>query len=83
MASYTVNKRLTASGSPRYTTSVRVKKASTVVYRQSRTFSKHSTAIQWGKDRVPDLEKNGVTQEATNITLGSLIQNTLITVVSK
>ncbi len=77
MASYTVIKRKTASGSPRYTASVRVKKASTVVYRESRTFSKKTTAVAWGKDRVHDLEKNGVHTGPPSITLGALIQKYL------
>jgi len=77
MASYTIQKRKAASGALRYTTVVRVKKGSAVVYRESRTFSKHSTAVSWGKDRVQDIEKNGVTNGATDVTLGQLIQKYL------
>jgi hypothetical protein len=48
MASYTVIKRKTADGTLRYTSAVRVKKAGSVVYSVSRTFSKHSTTVTWG-----------------------------------
>ncbi len=77
MASYTIQKRKTASGAFRYSTVIRVKKLSKVVYRESRTFSKHTTAVQWGKLRVNDIEKNGYSNSETNITLGNMIQSYL------
>ncbi len=77
MASYTIQKRKTAAGALRYTVVVRVKKGSSVVYRESRTFSKHSTAVSWGKDRIHDIEKHGFSGSATSVTLGQLIQKYL------
>jgi len=49
MASDTIVKRKTATGILRNTTIVRVKKLSKVVYRESRTFSKHVAVTQRGK----------------------------------
>jgi integrase len=77
MASYTIQKRKTASGDLRYTAVVRVKKLSKVVYRESRTFSKHTASVQWGKARVNHLEVNGYSNSNTDITLGEMIQKYL------
>ena len=77
MASYTIQKRKTAKGTLRYTTVIRVKKLSKVVYRESRTFSKHTTAVQWGKNRVNEIEKNGYQSSESSITLGQMIQKYL------
>jgi len=52
MASDTIVKRKTATGILRNTTIVHVKKLSKVVYRESRTFSKHVAVTQWGENRV-------------------------------
>jgi len=74
MASYTIVKRKTATGILRYTAVVRVKKLSKVVYRESRTFSKHVAATQWGKNRVNHIEVNGYSNQETDMTLEQAIQ---------
>ncbi|WP_394230206.1 tyrosine-type recombinase/integrase [Shewanella colwelliana] len=61
MASYSIQKREKADGSIRHRCLVRVKKNGKVLYTEQRTFTKRLAAEAWGKERVVDLETNGVT----------------------
>ena len=77
MAFYKVETRPKADGTNRYKCTVRVKQKSKIVYSEYKTFTKHAAAESWGKERVGDLERNGVPNAGTQVNLRHLISKYL------
>ncbi|MBQ4844414.1 site-specific integrase [Pseudoalteromonas sp. MMG005] len=73
MASFTIEKRKTASGEPRYKCIVREKSKGKIIHNESKTFRKNQLAESWGKKRVGELESARVTEIKNTVTLGTLL----------
>lgn len=67
MASYSIEKRVLASGEARYKTTVTVKHRSKIAKRYSKTFKKKSLATAWGKNEVRELEEGDDKQQPVTI----------------
>ncbi|APP05794.1 tyrosine-type recombinase/integrase [Vibrio harveyi] len=72
MAYYNVERRTLSGGEPRYKTTVFVKKNGRIVHRESKTFKKKALANTFGKNRVTDIEANGLNGVKV-CTIGELI----------
>lgn len=68
MAFYKVEARPKADGTNRYKCTVRVKQKGKIVYSEYKTFTKNAAAESWAKERVGDLERNGVPNSGTQKT---------------
>ncbi|NAW84906.1 hypothetical protein CAG71_00295 [Photobacterium halotolerans] len=71
MASYSIQTRQLASGEKRYKTSVVLKKNSKIIHREARTFKQKAQAVHFGKQRVRELEDQGL-DTTTVTTIGEL-----------
>ena len=58
MASFSIQKRILASGEPRFKATVTVKHKGDIVNRYSKTFKMKSLATAWAKHQVQELEHN-------------------------
>lgn len=72
MASYSIETRKLKSGELRYKTTIIVKKNSRIIHRESKTFRKKDLARTFGKNRVTELESQGVLKAKT-VPLGELL----------
>ncbi|MGL5948222.1 MAG: site-specific integrase [Aeromonas sp.] len=80
MAYLTIQKRVTADGTPRWRCAVSVKEKGEYVYRESKTFIRLALAKSWGRKRVEQLELHGIPSDAptaSGTTLRSLMQRYL------
>jgi integrase len=77
MASLSIKKRTKSNGEARYLALIRVSKNGSVVYNESRTFSKNSAAKSWGRNRILEIEENGYKNQETTLTLGDLLNKYL------
>ncbi|MBE0369217.1 site-specific integrase [Pseudoalteromonas aurantia] len=73
MASFTIEKRKTSAGEPRYKCIVREKSKGKIIHNESKTFRKNQLAESWGKKRVGELEASRVTEIKNTVTLGTLL----------
>ncbi|WP_422824062.1 hypothetical protein [Xenorhabdus entomophaga] len=75
MAYYSIEKRPRADGTLRYRCTVGVKSGGKYIYRENRTFIKHSHAKTWGAKRVVELEQNGIPThgDVDELTVGDLL----------
>ncbi|WFQ80353.1 site-specific integrase [Xenorhabdus sp. SF857] len=75
MAYYSIEKRPRADGTLRYRCTVGVKSGGKYIYRENRTFGKHSHAKTWGAKRVAELEQNGIPTRGNidDFTVGDLL----------
>lgn len=55
----TIKARKQANGSTRYTAIVRIRRGTTVMHRESRTFTHRTAALSWAKHREVALENPG------------------------
>jgi hypothetical protein len=60
MASFTITKRQKANGSYSYRCGIVVKKKSTIIHREYKTFSKKETARTWGIARCSAIEEGEI-----------------------
>ncbi|CCN85471.1 Putative Integrase [Vibrio nigripulchritudo SFn27] len=60
MASFTIEKRTLKSGESRFKVTIFVKKGGRIIHRESKTFRKKEIARTHGKNRVQDIETQGV-----------------------
>ena len=72
MAYFNIEKRTLNNGDLRYKTTVFVKKQGKILHRESKTFKKKALAATYGKNRVTDLEENGL-NPLRACTIGKLI----------
>ncbi|MEI6896027.1 MAG: site-specific integrase [Psychromonas sp.] len=72
MASFSITKYTLLSGESRYKVTVTVKHKSLIIHRESKTFKKKLLATTFGKNRVADLEENGI-NSVTSCSIGTLI----------
>ena len=72
MAYFNIERRTLSNGDPRYKTTVFVKKNGRIVHRESKTFKKKALANSFGKNKVTDIEANGL-NSTTICTIGELI----------
>ncbi len=72
MAYFNIEKRTLNNGDPRYKVTVFVKKHGAILHRESKTFKKKALANTFGKNRVADLEENGL-NSLRACTIGKLI----------
>jgi len=77
MASLSIKKRTKSNGEARYLALIRVSKNGSVVYNESRTFSKNSAAKSWGRNRILEIEEKGYKNGETTLTLGDLLNKYL------
>jgi integrase len=72
----TIKARKQANGSTRYTAIVRIRRGTTIVHRESRTFTHHSAAQSWARHREVALENPAelTRQPQCTATLGQLIR---------
>lgn len=77
MASFTIQKRTTKAGVIRYRSLVRLLDKDVCVYSTSRTFSKKIAATTWGKQRVLELEEDGIPKPNADVTVKMLISDYL------
>lgn len=73
MASVTIDKRQKANGEFSFRCTVRVKKNSVIIHRESRTFSKKELAKTWGKTQKEAAELNSITKQDKVVTLTYLL----------
>lgn len=72
MAYFNIEKRTLNNGDLRYKATVFVKKHGAILHRESKTFKKKALANTFGKNRVADLEENGL-NSLQACTIGKLI----------
>lgn len=72
----TIKARKQANGSTRYTAIVRIRRGTTIVHRESRTFTHHSAAQSWARHREVALENPAelTRQPQCTANLGQLIR---------
>jgi hypothetical protein len=72
----TIRARKQANGSTRYTAVVRIRRGTTVLHRESRTFTHRTAALSWAKHREVALENPAelARQRQINPTLAELIR---------
>lgn len=73
MASVTIEKRQKVNGDFTYRCTVRVKKNSAIIHRESRTFSKKELAKTWGRIRKDEIELNSIIHQEKNISIAELL----------
>lgn len=73
MASFSIKKRKLTSGELRFTADIIVKKNSTIIHRESKTFRKKELARSFALNRVSELETQGV-NATKSIPIGSLLE---------
>jgi len=73
MASFSIRKRIKKDGTPKYQTFIRVKEKGSVVYTESKTFTKEKVAQTWGKRRVVEIEERGYLETGENVSVRELI----------
>jgi integrase len=63
LAYFNIERRTLSSGEPRYKATVFVKNNGRIVHRESKTFKKKALANTYGKNRVAEIEANGLHSE--------------------
>ncbi|UTV27492.1 site-specific integrase [Photobacterium atrarenae] len=72
MASFTIEKRQLKNGELRYKATIFVKKQGRIIHRESKTFRKKDLARTYGRNRVSELENEGVLKDKP-VPLGVLL----------
>ena len=77
----TIKVRRRANGATRYTAIVRIRRGTTVVHRESRTFTHRSAALSWARHREVALEDPAemTRQKQSTPTLAELIRWYIVT----
>lgn len=72
MASFSIQTRTLANGEARFKVTVTVKKNSSIIHREAKTFKKKELARTWGKNKTSELEEFGINQCKTS-SIGELL----------
>jgi len=72
MASFSIQTRILANGEYRFKTTVTVKKNSSIIHREAKTFKKKELARTWGKNKTSEFEEFGINNEKT-CSIGNLL----------
>jgi len=62
MASFSIQTRTLANGETRFKVTVIVKKNSSIIHREAKTFKRKELARTWGKNKTSELEEFGINQ---------------------
>ncbi|WP_028868478.1 site-specific integrase [Psychromonas arctica] len=72
MASFSIQTRTLANGEIRFKATVTVKKNSSIIHREAKTFKRKELARTWGRNKTSELKEFGINQSKTS-SIGELL----------